>query len=92
MVAPAPHLNGHYTIFGEAVDGFEVSGGPTDHARVGRSGRCTARMIHVLPVHMPQPVRAPIPLPSDVPASHGFDVTCLCQTGTNSTQQQYLPT
>jgi peptidyl-prolyl isomerase D len=24
MVAPAPHLNGHYTIFGEAVDGFEV--------------------------------------------------------------------
>jgi cyclophilin family peptidyl-prolyl cis-trans isomerase len=24
MVAPAPHLNGDYTIFGEAVDGFEV--------------------------------------------------------------------
>lgn len=27
MVAPAPHLNGHYTIFGEAVDGFEVRAG-----------------------------------------------------------------
>lgn len=35
MVAPAPHLNGHYTIFGEAVDGFEVStegAGYTVHA------------------------------------------------------------
>lgn len=27
MVGPAPHLNGHYTIFGEAVDGFEVRKG-----------------------------------------------------------------
>lgn len=25
MLGPAPHLNGHYTIFGEAVDGLEVS-------------------------------------------------------------------
>jgi hypothetical protein len=24
MVETAPHLDGHYTIFGEAVDGFEV--------------------------------------------------------------------
>lgn len=24
MVEAAPHLNGHYTVFGEAVDGFEV--------------------------------------------------------------------
>lgn len=25
MINKAPHLDGHYTIFGEAVDGFEVS-------------------------------------------------------------------
>lgn len=30
MVGPAPHLNGHYTVFGEAVDGFEVKGGVFD--------------------------------------------------------------
>ena len=24
-VAPAPHLNGHYTIFGEVVSGYDVS-------------------------------------------------------------------
>lgn len=24
MVDKAPHLDGHYTVFGEAVDGFEV--------------------------------------------------------------------
>ena len=26
MLGPAPHLNGHYTIFGEVVEGFEVGG------------------------------------------------------------------
>ena len=25
VVAPAPHLNGHYTIFGELVSGWEVA-------------------------------------------------------------------
>ncbi len=24
LMAPAPHLDGHYTIFGEVVEGFEV--------------------------------------------------------------------
>jgi cyclophilin family peptidyl-prolyl cis-trans isomerase len=26
LMAPAPHLNNHYTVFGEVVSGFEVSG------------------------------------------------------------------
>ncbi len=26
LMAPAPHLDGHYTIFGEVVEGFEVGG------------------------------------------------------------------
>ena len=34
MVGPAAHLNGHYTIFGEAVDGFEVRRAPADHLEV----------------------------------------------------------
>lgn len=25
LMGPAPHLDGHYTIFGEVVEGFEVS-------------------------------------------------------------------
>lgn len=27
LMAPAPHLDGHYTIFGEVVEGFEVGKG-----------------------------------------------------------------
>lgn len=27
LMAPAAHLDGHYTVFGEVVEGFEVGGG-----------------------------------------------------------------
>lgn len=40
MVDAAPHLNGHYTIFGEAVSGFEASQGVT-----GRSQRAVFALL-----------------------------------------------
>lgn len=38
MVEKAPHLDGHYTIFGDTIEGFEVINSLDQHA--GLTGEC----------------------------------------------------
>jgi cyclophilin family peptidyl-prolyl cis-trans isomerase len=43
LMAPAPHLDGHYVIFGEVVSGMDVS---VSGAREARRGCLVARSIN----------------------------------------------